>query len=137
MSLRKTYRKAVRDAFDAAPEFAGYAFKRVWVRGVSSSDLPAWTVLTPDEDISSTAKHLERRTSEVTVILKRAGGEDLDDVLDDDAELIERVMAEALGALDILDAQATRIRPEMTGEGGETIGQVAVSFTCTAITARA
>lgn len=137
MSLRKTYRKAVRDAFDAAPEFAGYTFKRVWVRGVSSSELPAWTVMTPDEDVRSETMDQERRTSEVTVVLKRAGGDDLDDVLDDDAELIERVMAEALGALDILDAQPTRIRPEMTGEGGETIGQVAVSFTCTALTDRA
>lgn len=134
MTARKVVRDAARTALAAAPEFANYTLKLSWAHGVDTSDLPAWGVMTPDEQVTPETQASQRRAIDLTVVVKRPGGDDLDDLMDADAVVIERVVPAAVMASTARYSETARISSRISAEGAKRIGTLMVTFRCEAET---
>jgi len=88
-SPRKAYRAGLRAAFAALPEFADVAITKAWAMPSDAEGLPALTVLTPRENVQGDGVDMVNRSTQVVVVLKISGDEDIEDDLDDFAEVIE------------------------------------------------
>ena len=93
---RADYRSAARAALSAHPRFTGVSVMPAWRGSIDADSLPVVGVVTPDERITLPARDQTERTTLLQVVLKRQGGDDLEDELDLDADAIEAALAAAL-----------------------------------------
>ncbi len=136
MSHRKALRDAARTAMEAAPYFAGWESIRQWSQVTDADSLPAFTVATPQERSASAAKDTLQRSVELTVSMKREGGADLEDLMDEDAMAAEIVVMAAVAALQPLTfyAEPSSTRTQVAGDGRRRIGSIDVVITCQVMT---
>lgn len=126
---RKALRDAVRAALQLDAQLGAMNVRKTWSQNVDEKELPAWGVSTPSDPAELfDAEDLEYQT-QVAVMLRRAGHDDLEDELDDDAD---RIVAAAMPALDAAAFLTTGIdtKFDYAGEGSKRVGQVTVSFLC-------
>lgn len=130
MSQRSTFRAMARAALAADARLSALTQISAWAGNISASDLPVIGVVTPQE--RSQAQTLEdfEKSTLLQIVVKRLGAEDLEDVLDADADAIETcIVAAFLGAgLRCLPEDATFT---LNGEGEQKIGTALVSFRVT------
>lgn len=132
MTHRALYRAAASDALRNTPEFYRLTERLSWVYGADVSDLPAWGVMTPDEPATDLTKESTRRDTDLMVIVKRTGGDELQDQLDEDAAVIECNVWPALEATAAYHVTLTRTRIDISSDGATRSGLVEVTFRCTA-----
>ncbi|SCY61571.1 hypothetical protein [Paracoccus tibetensis] len=98
---RSTYRAVVRAALAATPALAGITVLRVWPGSIDAAALPILGVLTPQEPSVLDSQNSSERRTLLQVALRREGGEDIEDRLDEDSAVIEALVLAALRSPEI------------------------------------
>ena len=96
MTWRSDYREVARDALEAAPRFSGIPIERSWAGNIDDDSLPILGVVTASEGVQPGSSGQFQRSTLLQVVIKRKGGEEIEDTLDDDAEAIEAAVFAAL-----------------------------------------
>ncbi|TYB83967.1 hypothetical protein [Oceaniovalibus sp. ACAM 378] len=128
---RSEYRTAVRTALKASSEFAEFTIMSAWAQKIDAETLPVMGVATPREGKQRDSLESSARETTVIVALKRQGGEDIEDVLDDDSAVIERLVLSALEA-DGQDCQLVDTEIDLDGGGARRVGTLIMRFTVAA-----
>lgn len=125
-----THRKDIRDAAKAALRLAlpDHGELPVASLAVNLDRLPAWAVATPREVSASTSKEDLDRQVTLMVAVKREG-DDLEDLLDDDAAAIEAEVIPALLAV-CRHAELSETLTDQTRDGGRPVGQIVMRISC-------
>ena len=129
--IRKTLRDDMFAAIAAHPRFAGMTPRRAWAYASDRARLPAYGVSTPVTPSAQVAKDITERRPTVTITLRRAGGDDLEDVLDEDAEYLELIGLTALGGEGFLVAEMTETRLSIDAQGDQRVGTLSLTFQAT------
>ena len=128
---RSGYRAAVKAAIAADPAFAGVTWLSAWAqKGITPASLPVIGVATPGERSKPASHGTFEKGTLLLVQLKREGGADIEDLIDEDGAAIERVVITALqtrGQQCLLEEISTSVNDE----GARRIGTVSASFRVT------
>lgn len=128
--FRTEYRGLCRDALVLMPRFAGFEMLKVWPGAIDDNTLPVIGVLTPNDRCKQDSMTSTKRETLLQVVVRRKGGDDVEDLLDEDSELIEAVINAALRLPTrscFLDA--TTVVSNTNGEAN--IGTLVMSFLVT------
>lgn len=98
---RSEYRAIARAALAAHPRFADVTIFRVWPGSVDDATLPVMGVLTPQESCEADTQKTTTRRTLMQVALRCAGGDEIEDMLDEDSALIEAIIIAALRRPDL------------------------------------
>lgn len=130
MHYRRAYRDAAVAALGAAPELIGFTHLSAWAQNIDEATLPAFGVATPRETKAREAHDTSVRATVLTVALKRAGGDDLEDLLDADSVVVERAV---IGSIETNDRECalTDTSVEIDGGASRRIGTIIMNFTVT------
>lgn len=93
---RTTFRNAARAALAAHPHFQGVTILKVWPGSVDAATLPVIGVLTPQEPSEPDTQTSCTKRTLLQIALRREGGDNIEDHLDDDSALIEALVLTAL-----------------------------------------
>ncbi|GGE26625.1 hypothetical protein SAMN05421774_11252 [Gemmobacter megaterium] len=130
MTWRAGYRSAARAALAAVPRFADMTVLATWSGSVDPETLPVLGVVTASEQQQPTSGGRFEHDTLLQIIVKRQGGDDLEDELDaDDAAIIQAVM----GAIYTRETPClpTDMSQMLNGEGRQRIGTLVRSFKIT------
>lgn len=130
---RTDLRNAAWNALRVAVRMRDMVFIKAWAQGIDEETLPAWTVATPREQSGAAAKDTLRRDVMLSVIVKRTGGDDIEDQLDLDSAAIEAAVLPVILPL-CLHAEIDQTDMKMQGQGERRVGVVEVRFACTLMT---
>jgi hypothetical protein len=130
MSLRGDFRALARAALAADPRMGEVAQLSAWAGNIPAEMLPVLGVVTPQERATLDVFDQMERSTLLQVVVKRLGGDDLEDTLDEDAEAIEDCVVTAIFAAH------HRCLPEdltiaLNGEGEQRVGTAIVNFRVT------
>lgn len=98
---RSVFRSAVRAAIAAHPRFTGVTVLKVWPGSVDAATLPVLGVLTPNEPSAQDTQTSVVRRTVLQIALRREGGDDIEDILDEDSALIEALVIGALRSREV------------------------------------
>ncbi|UWQ59964.1 hypothetical protein K3722_07490 [Leisingera caerulea] len=121
-------RRDVRAAIEGGAGFAGITVLVSWAQSVDAETLPVLGVFTPRERSRKASSTDVLRDTDVAVQLRRAGGDELEDLLDDDSALIEALVLPVLAAHGAGDHQLELTDIEISGEGARRIGKLNMTF---------
>ena len=93
---RTDIRALARTALIAHSRFAGFTAPKVWPGAVDDASLPVIGVLTPQDTSRMESFTSTERKTLVQVAVRRKGGEDVEDILDQDSEFIEAIVLAAI-----------------------------------------
>ena len=93
---RSEYRALALDALAAHGRFAGFTAPKVWPSGLDAESLPLIGVLTPQDRSERDTHSSSRRSTLLQVGVRRLGGDDVEDVLDEDSFHVEAIVIAAL-----------------------------------------
>ena len=130
----KELRSAVRTALEGDAYFADFAFDD-WGRNGDDKRLPKIGIFTPRRTPRTVGVGKRQETVDLTVAVKRSGGEDLEDELDDDAAKIDEIVTPVLNAL-ADDADLSSVENDVPGIGDTRIATCLVTFRVELLTAR-
>ena len=127
MHRRSQYRAAVRAALVAEPVFAGFTVLSAWSQNIDKDTLPVLGVATPSETKDVDTLGSATVDTQLVVVAKVSGGEDLEDALDDLSEPIE------LAVIGVLDDEERQCQLRMTdtvldGAGEKRVGTITMTF---------
>ncbi|MFG6081603.1 hypothetical protein ACEUZ9_002227 [Paracoccus litorisediminis] len=94
--FRTDYRNAVREALTDHSHFEGFTVLRVWSGVIDHDTLPVLGVLTPQDRCEQDSMTSTLRRTLLQVALRRAGNDEVEDVLDRDSAVIEALVTAAL-----------------------------------------
>ena len=95
---RSDIRALARAALIAHPHFEGFTAPKVWPGTVDAATLPVLGVLTPQDASRMESFASTERKTLMQVAVRRKGGDDVEDILDEDSELIEAIVLDAVRA---------------------------------------
>lgn len=98
---RTAFRDAARAALAADPHFAGVEVLKIWPGSIDDAILPVLGVLTPQEPSQRDSQKSVTRRTLMQVALRRKGGDDIEDQLDEDSARIEAVILATLRSSDV------------------------------------
>lgn len=124
---RAEIRASLRSALQFAPRFNAFEVISAWASSIDARSLPVLGVATPTETKDQDAHRSAERTVMAVVVIKRRGGEDIDDVLDEDSDHVEAIV---LGDLrqSGLDAELDRTDVAVDGSADRRIGTLTMTF---------
>mgnify|MGYP000997319038 CR=1 FL=1 len=93
---RSEFRVAVREALAAHSRFSGFTVLPVWRGVIDDQTLPVIGVLTPSDRRERPSRSGVTCRTLLQVAVRRSGGEDIEDLLDLDSEVVEAVVTQAL-----------------------------------------
>lgn len=125
--FRTDLRNAVKQAITASPHFALFTLVPAWSSGLSTDSLPAWTVATPSTRSVLHSVGYSERTVPLTIILKRSGGDEVEDAIDLDATALEAAIHAVLDAYP-LETQSLEEEIRIDGEGEERIATLEMNL---------
>ena len=127
------HRKMLRDAARAALAAAlpGWRLPRSLAHALDTEALPVAIVTVPGETSGGGAQDMLRRDVSVSVILRIEGGDEIEDVLDGHAALVESAVGPALDGTPVaMVTELAETRIQLAGDGARRIGQVELRWTC-------
>jgi hypothetical protein len=127
MHYRIGYRDAVKTAVAADAAFADYTIISAWAQNIDADTLPAFGVATPHEAKTIETHDDSTRVTQLMVVLKVAGGDDLEDKLDDLSHDVERIVIPAIQQPDV-ECILRDTRIELDGSGANRIGSLTMDF---------
>ena len=127
---RSEYRAIVRSALTADPRLGAVTQLSAWAENIDIATLPVIGVVTPSESVGIPARGQSERGTLLQVVLKRRGGEDLEEQLDEDAEAIEACVVSALRSNQIQCIPEELSLP-IAGDGQMRVGTVVINFRVT------
>lgn len=98
---RSEFRAAARLALAAHPGLQGVTVLGVWPDSIDADTLPVLGVLTPQEPSERDTHTSVTRRTLLQVALRRIGGDDVEDRLDEDSAAIEAAILSALRAPEV------------------------------------
>ena len=128
MHYRAIYRSLVRAAMLASPEFGAFNARSAWAQKIDPEELPVFGVATPRETKDLEGHGTSTRSTHVIVVLKRLGGDDLEDVLDLDSEAVERIVLTAMLADPERMVALTDTEVTIDGSGAQRVGTLQMTF---------
>ncbi|WP_376872378.1 hypothetical protein [Albirhodobacter sp. R86504] len=128
MHYRATFRETVRVAMMMSAEFSAFNQRSAWAQTIDASELPVFGVATPRETKVLDAQDVSTRSTQLIVVLKRLGGDDLEDVLDFDSEAVERIVLTALLADPQRMASLSDTEVTIDGSGAQRVGTLQMTF---------
>lgn len=93
---RSDVRALARAALMAHPHFEGFTAPKVWPGAVDADSLPVIGVLTPQDTSRMESFTSTERKTVLQVAVRRKGGDDVEDILDEDSEMIEAIVLAAI-----------------------------------------
>lgn len=129
MSLhhRSQIRLAAKLALQHCAHFDGLALRSAWASNVSLDALPLMALLTPQERVTHHTTHTTDREVDLIFLIRRTGGEDLEDQLDLDSLHAETTITAALRTQGFgVSLQSTEISIDQSGE--RRIGSLDLKF---------
>ena len=131
---RSEYRARAREAIAAVPSFAGVTVLRVWNGTIDFVTLPVVGVVTPQERVEEPRPASATRRTVLQVAVRRAGGDDVEDRLDQDSETIEALILSTFAPLNgqpILEETSVITK----AEGHTNVATLVMSFRLTSFRA--
>lgn len=125
-AIRAAAKQALRD--DAALD--GFTEISAWVQSVSVDALPAWAVATPLERRDRQQQDRAQEDLTLAVVVKRVGGDDIEDILDVDAGAIDLAIVAALRS-DTRQCELAQTEITLDGDGAQRVGTLTMAFTVT------
>jgi len=136
VTWRKAFRDFAKTGMRTDPYFSAFTELPSWAQDIDAGTLPVWSVMTPREQIDSQNKDELRRTFDLTVTMARAGGDDVDDILDADALAAEAAVMPTLKSAGLY-AEMAGVATRMAGEGARRLGEIELTITCIVETTKA
>lgn len=93
---RAQIRNATRLALEHCSYFSDFTHMAAWASGVDITALPVLAVMTPSDIKGDEARGSSERLVTLQLLIRRAGGEDIEDQLDLDSAQIEIAVLAAL-----------------------------------------
>lgn len=129
-----TIRSDLRDLVGLALEQSDWGFEmtrvKSWSQALDSTTLPVFGVSTRTQTTTEYTKELYLREIEVVVCWKRVGNLEIEDAIDDDAEVIEGLVLAAL-APSVFNVVPRDLQIENNAaDGGQRIGIGISTFAC-------
>lgn len=130
MNPRRLFRSLALAAITADARLSILSQISAWAGNIDENALPVIGVVTPQERIQPEAFEDFERSTLLQVVIKRLGGDELEDTLDDDSDAVEVAICSALMA------EKYRCVPEevtvvLNGDGSRRIGTLMCSFRVT------
>ena len=127
MSNRSLFRSIARTALENDVRMIDFAQIPAWSGNISAESLPVIGVVTPQERASFLTLDAFERSTLLQVVVKRLGGDELEDQLDDDADAIEDCVGSAIreAGFPILPEDLSIV---INGDGEQRIGTAIVNF---------
>jgi hypothetical protein len=127
MHYRSTYRGVVRMALAADPAFASFTMLSAWAQNIDEKTLPVLAVATPSETKDLPTIGESERDTQLVVVAKIKGANELEDDLDDLSDLIERA---TLTALDTAKrkCELRNTTVQIDGGGESRVGTLTLTF---------
>lgn len=129
-SDRSAIRAAARTALQGASGLAEFTEMSAWAQAVDPSILPAWGLVTPRETRLRQANDTAQEDLVLAVVVKRLGGDDIEDVLDADSAVIESAIVPALRTPE-RDCELSSTEIKLDGDGARRVGTLTMAFTVT------
>lgn len=125
---RGTIRAAVRAALAGSARFAGFTDLRAFSRDVDPTHYPFFVVMTPRELTEMAAPGAVTRATDVLVGVRRLGGDELEDLLDEDSAEIEALVLPVLAANggELFGLETTET--DVNADGSRRIGGINMTF---------
>lgn len=122
---RTDLRTAARAAIAGSARFADFTQVKLWSKSIDYKTLPVFAVGTPNETCLRDGLDQTARTTRIIVAIKRLGGDELEDVLDEDSAEVERAVMAAFppGAVDLTE---TALAEDSSGE--QRVGTLTMTF---------
>lgn len=130
---RSQIRATVRDALRAAPGLDGVTVYTSWRHALDVGGLPGVGVFTPRERSKAGTGNSTDRTTDIVVIYRATGGDDLEDHLDDISAIIEPIVLGELSGFALYELSLTEI--DINGEGEALTGNLTLTFSAERYTA--
>tara|TARA_R100000789_G_scaffold100343_1_gene109910 strand:- start:2930 stop:3349 length:420 start_codon:yes stop_codon:yes gene_type:complete len=127
MHYRSTYRGVVRMALAAEPAFASFTVLSAWAQNIDEKTLPVLAVATPTEAKDLPALGESARDTQLVVVAKIKGADELEDDLDDLSDLIERAVITALDT-DARQCELRNTSVQIDGGGESRVGTLTMTF---------
>jgi hypothetical protein len=127
---RKLIRAAAKLALGEAAALDGFSEISAWVQSVSVDTLPAWAVATPFERRDRQSQDNAQEDLTLAVVVKRVGGDDIEDLLDDDSGAIEAAIVPALRSA-FRQCELAQTEITLDGDGARRVGTLTMAFTVT------
>ncbi|MFB9223258.1 hypothetical protein [Paracoccus cavernae] len=93
---RSNYRVQAMAALTGHTRFADFTAPKVWSGSVDTQSLPVLGVLTPQEGFRMESFTTSERKTLMQIAIRRAGGDDVEDILDEDSAFVEALVTGAL-----------------------------------------
>lgn len=130
MSWRSDYRTAARAALAAVPRFADMTILSAWAGTIDPETLPVMGIVTASDQMRPSSSGQFEHETLLQVIIKRQGGDDLEDTLDDDdAAIIQAVMGAIMTRA--TPCWPTSMTQNLNGDGRQRIGTLVRDFRIT------
>lgn len=130
-AARKTARADLKTVIDSLIDLggplAGAQIISAWAQNIDAKALPAVGVATPTEQRAPLSQDTDQATIAAVVVIKRAGGDDLEDILDDDAEALGPVIEAGLKTT-TRDCAMTTSAVDINGTGSPRVGTLTLTF---------
>ena len=130
---RSTLRASVRAALETSPDLIGVRVYRSWAHAVGRDDVPALGVFTPRERAPGATGNQVDRATDIVVMYRAEGGNDLDDHLDDISAVIEPLVLGVLAGFQLYGLDTTEI--DINGDGEKLTGSLTLTFSAVRYTA--
>lgn len=130
MTHRAELRVIVREALRAQARFAAFTTCPGWSQAFDDEVLPAFGVSTLSEQSRAADKESLSRTIDLTVLIKRKGGDTIEDDLDDDAAAVEEVIASVVEDHSLY-AELAETRIILAGDGARRMAALMLRFAVT------
>lgn len=127
MHYRSTYRGVVRMALAADPAFDTYTVLSAWAQNIDEKTLPVLAVATPTEAKDLPALGESARDTQLVVVAKIKGADEIEDDLDDLSDLIERAVITALDT-DARQCELRNTSVQIDGGGESRVGTLTMTF---------
>lgn len=127
---RSQLRAMTRLALTHCPYFADFTHISAWASSVDIDTLPVLAVMTPSDTKGDSARGSSERLVTLQLLIRRAGGEDIEDILDQDSAQLEAAVLDALRTYGWGgDLQGTEISIDHSGE--RRVGSLDMKFQVT------
>ena len=130
MSQRSAFRALARQALSADPRMGDLTQLSAWAGSIPAEILPVIGVVTPQERAAMDSMGVMERSTLLQVVVKRLGGDDLEDILDLDGDAIEKCIVAVFFNADFR-CLPENITVTLNGEGEQRVGTILVDFRVT------
>jgi len=128
MHPRAQLRADLRAVIEGEARFSGFADHRALPRNVGADQCPLFYVATPRERVTPDSGDDMSRRPEIMVGLRRVGGDELEDVLDEDSAVLEPLILAVLRGVNDNDYGLDMVEVDVLADGSPRIGRLDMVF---------